>query len=64
MTMFPIFYAVIENDLRRVLGYSMINQIGFMVAGIGLGEGMEFAKAFILFVQNIPFEPKQWDWDL
>ena len=40
MAMFPIFYAVIENDLRRVLGYSMINQIGFMVVGIGLGEGM------------------------
>jgi multicomponent Na+:H+ antiporter subunit D len=37
MTCFPIFYAVIENDLRRVLGYSMINQIGFMVVGIGLG---------------------------
>ncbi len=37
MTMFPIFYAVIENDLRRVLGYSMINQLGFMVAGIGIG---------------------------
>jgi multicomponent Na+:H+ antiporter subunit D len=40
MTMFPIFFAVIENDLRRVLGYSMINQIGFMVVGIGLGTGM------------------------
>ncbi len=40
MAMFPIFYAVIENDLRRVLGYSMINQIGFMVVGIGLGPGM------------------------
>ena len=37
MTIFPIFYAVIENDLRRVLGYSMINQIGFMVVGIGIG---------------------------
>ena len=37
MAMFPIFYAVIENDLRRVLSYSMINQIGFMVVGIGLG---------------------------
>jgi len=37
MTAFPIFYAVIENDLRRVLSYSMINQIGFMVVGIGLG---------------------------
>lgn len=37
MTVFPIFYAVIENDLRRVLCYSMINQLGFMVVGIGLG---------------------------
>jgi len=37
MTVFPIFYAVIENDLRRVLCYSMINQLGFMVAGIGIG---------------------------
>ena len=40
MAMFPIFFAVIENDLRKVLGYSMINQIGFMVVGVGLGEGM------------------------
>lgn len=37
MACFPIFYAVIENDLRRVLAYSTINQLGFMVAGIGLG---------------------------
>ncbi|MFQ5784448.1 MAG: Na(+)/H(+) antiporter subunit D [Alphaproteobacteria bacterium] len=37
MTVFPIFYAVIENDLRRVLSYSMINQLGFMVCGIGIG---------------------------
>ncbi|MCH6557432.1 MAG: Na(+)/H(+) antiporter subunit D [Nitrospirae bacterium] len=40
MTCFPIFYAVIENDLRRVLGYSMINQLGFMVCGIGLGSAL------------------------
>ena len=37
MAAFPIFYAVIENDLRRVLTYSMINQLGFMVVGIGIG---------------------------
>lgn len=37
MTVFPIFYAVIENDLRRVLSYSLNNQLGFMVAGIGIG---------------------------
>jgi len=37
MTAFPIFYAVIENDLRRVLTYSLNNQLGFMVVGIGIG---------------------------
>jgi multicomponent Na+:H+ antiporter subunit D len=37
MTAFPIFFAVIENDLRRVLAYSLNNQLGFMVAGIGIG---------------------------
>ncbi|GAB4357358.1 MAG: Na(+)/H(+) antiporter subunit D [Gammaproteobacteria bacterium] len=40
MAVFPIFYAVIENDLRRVLAYSMINQIGFMVCGIGIGTAL------------------------
>ena len=37
MAAFPIFYAVIENDLRRVLAYSLNNQLGFMVVGIGIG---------------------------
>ncbi|MEO0398028.1 MAG: Na(+)/H(+) antiporter subunit D [Pseudomonadota bacterium] len=37
MTIFPIFFALIENDLRKVLCYSINNQVGFMVAGIGLG---------------------------
>ncbi len=37
MTVFPIFFAVIENNLRRVLSYSLINQVGYMVCGIGIG---------------------------
>jgi multicomponent Na+:H+ antiporter subunit D len=37
MTAFPIFFAVLENDLRRVLAYSLNNQLGFMVVGIGIG---------------------------
>ncbi len=40
MTLFPVFYAVIENDLRRVLAYSLNNQLGFMVVGIGVGTEM------------------------
>ena len=40
MTVFPMFYAVIENDLRRVLAYSLNIQLGFMVVGIGIGTQM------------------------
>ncbi len=40
MTVFPVFYAVIENDLRKVLSYSLNNQVGFMVAGIGTGVAL------------------------
>ena len=40
MTLFPIVFAVIENDLRRVLAYSLNNQLGFMVVGIGIGTDL------------------------
>ncbi len=40
MACFPIFYAVIENDLRKVLAYSLINQLGFMVVGVGIGTAL------------------------
>ena len=37
MTFYPIFFAVIENDLRRVLTYSLNNQLGFVIVAIGIG---------------------------
>lgn len=37
MALFTIFYATIENDLRRVMAYALINQLGFMVVGVGIG---------------------------
>lgn len=37
MAVFPTFYAIMENDLRRVLAYSLNIQLGFMVVGIGVG---------------------------
>lgn len=37
MALFPLFYTMIENDLRRVLAYSLNDQLGFMVVGIGIG---------------------------
>lgn len=56
MTAFPIFYAVIENDLRRVLGYSMINQIGFMICGIGIGTGMAINGAVAHAFNDVIFK--------
>ena len=37
MVVFPLLYAVIENDVRRILAYSLVNQLGFMVTAIGIG---------------------------
>jgi multicomponent Na+:H+ antiporter subunit D len=30
-------FAVLENDIRRLLAYHIISQVGYMVAGVGLG---------------------------
>lgn len=56
MTCFPIFFAVIENDLRRVLAYSMINQIGFMVCGIGIGTALAINGAVAHAFNDILFK--------
>lgn len=51
MSLFPIFFAAIENNLRRVLAYSLNNQLGFMVVGIGIGTPLALdgtvAHAFV-----------------
>jgi multicomponent Na+:H+ antiporter subunit D len=56
MAAFPIFYAVIENDLRRVLAYSMNNQIGFMVVGIGIGSELAINGAVAHAFADILFK--------
>jgi multicomponent Na+:H+ antiporter subunit D len=43
MVVFPIFYALMENGLQRVLAYSLIQQLGFMVTGIGVGSELALA---------------------
>jgi multicomponent Na+:H+ antiporter subunit D len=40
MVFYGIVYAILENDMRRILAYSIVNQVGFMVTGIGLGTEM------------------------
>ena len=40
MIFYGIIYALMENDMRRILGYSIVNQVGFMICGIGIGTEM------------------------
>ena len=37
MAIYGVVYAVLENDMRRLLAYHIISQVGYMVAGVGLG---------------------------
>ncbi|MEO7854682.1 MAG: proton-conducting transporter membrane subunit, partial [Rubrivivax sp.] len=40
MVFYGIVYALLENDMRRILAYSIVNQVGFMITGIGIGTEM------------------------
>ena len=40
MVMYGIIYALLENDARRILAYSIVNQVGFMVCAVGIGTQM------------------------
>ncbi len=40
MVFYGIIYALLENDMRRILAYSIVNQVGFMVVAIGIGTEM------------------------
>jgi len=56
MTVFPVFFAVLENDLRKVLSYSLNNQLGFMVAGIGIGSQLALNGVAAHIVVDILFK--------
>ena len=40
MAIYGIVFAVLENDIRRLLSYHIVSQVGYMVAGVGIGTGL------------------------
>ena len=40
MTVYGVCYATIENDMRRILSYHIVSQVGYMVAGVGIGTAL------------------------
>lgn len=51
MVFYGIVYAILENDMRRILAYSIVNQVGFMVCAVGIGTELALngaaAHAFV-----------------
>jgi multicomponent Na+:H+ antiporter subunit D len=40
MAIYGIIYAILENDVRRLLGWEIVSQVGYMVAGVGIGTAL------------------------
>ena len=37
MALYGVVYAILANDIRRLLAYHIISQVGYMVAAVGIG---------------------------
>ncbi len=60
MAIYGIIYAILENDMRRILAYSIINQVGFMVCGIGIGTAMALNGAMAHAFAHIIYKALLW----
>ena len=60
MTIYGIIYAIMENDSRKILAYSIINQVGFMVCGIGIGTTMAINGAAAHAFAHIIYKGLLW----
>jgi multicomponent Na+:H+ antiporter subunit D len=60
MTLYGIIYALLENDMRRILAYSIINQVGFMVTGVGIGTVVSLNGAAAHAFAHIIYKALLW----
>lgn len=47
MALYGVVFAVLETDVRRLLGYHIVSQVGFMVTGVGLGSPLAVSGAAV-----------------
>ncbi len=60
MAIYGIIYAILENDMRRILAYSIINQVGFMVCGAGIGTALAINGAAAHAFSHIIYKALLW----
>ena len=60
MSIYGIIYALLENDMRRILAYSIINQVGFMVCAVGIGTPLALSGAVAHAFCHIIYKALLW----
>lgn len=56
MALYGVIYAVMENDIRKLLAWSIVSQVGYMVAGIGIGTELAINGASAHAVAHILYK--------
>ena len=60
MAIYGIIWAILENDMRRILAYSIMNQVCFMICGIGIGTAMALNGAVAHAFAHIIYKALLW----
>ena len=56
MALVGVVYALLQNDMRRLLSYHIQSQVGYMVAGVGVGTALATAGAFAHVFNHILYK--------
>ncbi|ELZ76580.1 Na(+)/H(+) antiporter subunit D [Haloferax sp. Atlit-6N] len=56
MAVVGVGYALMQNDMRRLLAYHIQSQVGYMVAGVGIGTALATAGAFAHVYNHILYK--------
>ncbi|MBP1987899.1 Na(+)/H(+) antiporter subunit D [Halolamina salifodinae] len=56
MAVFGATMALFQNDMRRLLSYHIQSQVGYMVAGVGIGSALAQAGAFAHVFNHILYK--------
>ncbi len=56
MAIYGVVYATMQDDMRKLLAYHIVSQIGYMVAGIGMGTELALNGSAALAITNILYK--------
>ncbi len=56
MALYGVTFAVMQNNARRLLSYHVISQVGYMIAGVGMGTALSLNGGFFHVFNHILYK--------